>query len=299
MPIPVLSEGQYNLDGYTFGAYADECVLLESGVETGTRGVRVQDIQINDMTMFGRDFFTAPVWTFTIGVKHPTDVDQPLGRLAAAWRADGARRVPGETVDLYYVRAGRTLLVRGRPGDFSVETPKKYQTDFRIVTCTFRLGEAVAYHAAVETLELSLVRTSTASGIIFPVVFPVVFGSPPGIRQGTVTVDGSAEVPFTVRINGPASGQAAQFRLSSTGGAGDPWVIEIPATLSAGQVVEVDTATGATRLNGVATPIGLGQNTNLTARLSAGPQEVVFTATDPSMTSTAVISWRAASGAPV
>lgn len=301
MPIPVLSEGQYDLDGYTFGALGDEAVLLESGVETGTLGVREQDVPqpLGDGVMFGRDYFSPPTWTFTIGVRHPTDVDQPIGRLSRAWRGDQNRRTPGAISELHYMRAGKTLVVYGRPGRFAVETPKAYQTDFRIVTCDFRLAEPVAYHATVQTLELTLLRTAIATGLTFPVVFPVVFGSPQGIRQGFATVNGFTQVPFRVRITGPVTGQASGFRVASTGGTGNPWAIDIPATLNANQVVEVDTATGATYVGGVARPIGLGRDTDLNARLSPGMQEIVFTAVDWSMTSTAVLSWRSGSGAPV
>lgn len=300
MPVPTLTEGQYALDGYVFGSLADEVVLLETGVEWGQVGVRAQDVDqpLGDGTLFGRDFLSPPQWTFTLGARHSTDVTPVLGRLLSAWRADATRTTPGARSVLYYRRGGVTRLVYGRPRRFAVESPKTWNPDFRVVTADFQLAEPVAYLAAESSLTLSLVRTSGATGLVFPVVFPVVFGAPASTRAGTVTVGGSTRVPFTVRLNGPVTGSATGFRVESVSGV-DPWVLDIPMTLTSGQWVQIDTGTGVTSLNGAPAQIGLGRGTNLAARLSPGPQELVFTATDPSQTSTAVISWYAADAAPV
>lgn len=298
MPVPTLAEGQYDLDGYVFGSTADEVVLLESGVETGQLGVRAQDVEapLGDGLMFGRDFFTPPVWTFTFGARHASSVDEVVGRLASAWRADHARTTPGARSVLHYKRAGVTRVVYGRPRRFAVEAPQVYQTDFRIVTADFQLADSLTYEAAESTLLLSLVRASVATGLEFPVVFPVTFGSQASTRAGVVTVAGSVRSPFTVRVDGPATGSASGFRVESLHPT-DSWVLDLPVTLNHGQWVEVDTATGVVVLNGTPTQVALGRGTNLSARLAPGAQELVFTATDPSLTVSALVSWRSASAA--
>lgn len=297
MPVPVLSEGQYDLDGYTFGSTADEVVLLESGVEWGQLGRRVQDVQFRDGVLFGRDYFEPPVWTFTAGARHATDVDQVVGRFAAAWRADSRRTTPGAVSTMHYKRAGVTRVAYGRPRRFAVETPKVYDTDFRIVTCDFQLSDATVYEATEQSLTITLLRTSVATGVTFPVTFPVTFGSQTSNRAGIATVDGSTATPFTVRVNGPVTGSASSFVVSSTGGT-DDWGVGLPFTLTSGQWVELDTATGVVLLNGVPTQVPLTRGTDLAARLSPGPQELVFEADDPSQSSSAVITWRVAAAYP-
>ena len=300
MPVPTLVEGQYDLDGYTFGALTDEVVLLESGVEWGQTGVRTQDVEapLGDSLLFGRDYLSPPVWTFTMGARHATDVDQVIGRLSAAWRADAVRTTPGARSTLHYKRAGLTCVAYGRPRRFAVETPKVYQTDFRIVTADFQLSDATTYAAVADSLTITLLRTSIASGLVFPVTFPVTFGSQTSSRAGTVTVNGSTRTPFTVRVNGPVTGSASQFMVSSTGGA-DPWGMDLPVTLTPGQWVEIDTATGVVLRNGSPVQLALGRGSNLNARLSPGSQELTFTADDPSQTSSAVVTWRVAAATPM
>ncbi len=293
MAVPTLTEGQYDLDGYKFGTMADEVVLLESGVEWGQIGVRDQDVEepLGDGVIFGRDYLVPPTWTFTLGARHPYDVDQVVNRLAAAWRADAVRLVPNARSTLHYKRAGVTRVVYGRPRRFAVETPVVYQTDFRIVVCDFRLATTEVMGAAENSLTLSLTRTSTATGVVFPLRFPVRFGSSTDSRAGFVTVEGTSRAPFRVRINGPASGSATAFRIASTGGT-DPWVLDLPVVLTAGQWLLVDTATGVILRNGAPTTMQLGRDTNLAARLSPGTQEIVFTANDPSQSAAAIITWQ-------
>lgn len=296
MPTPTLNDGQYDLDGYTFGSLADEVVLLESGIEWGQVGVRTQDVPepLGDGVLFGRDYLEPPTWTFTLGARHVTDVAPVVGRLASAWRGDAARRTPGARSVLHYRRGGTTRVVYGRPRRFAVETPKVWDPDFRVITCDFQLADPVVYDSTESTLLLSLVRSSTATGLVFPVVFPVTFGSVTGSRAGIVTVAGSVPVPFRVTFAGPATGSATALKVTSTG-----WTLDVPVTLAAGQTLVVDTATGVVTLNGAPAQIGLGRGTNLSARLQPGPQEVVFTATDTSQTSTATVAWRAASAAAI
>ena len=293
MAVPTLTEGQYDLDGYKFGTLADEVVLLESGVDWGQTGMRTQDVEepLGDGVIFGRDFLAPPSWTFTLGARHPTDVNPVVARLAAAWRADAIRGVPNARSTLHYRQGGITKVVYGRPRRFAVETPKVWNNDFRIITCDFQLASAIVMVAATNSLTLSLVRTSTATGLMFPVRFAATFGSSTDSRSGYVTVGGSTPTPFVLRINGPSSGSATAFRVESVGGT-DPWALDVPVSLTSGQYVEIDTSTGVVLMNGSPASLQLGRDTNLAARLSPGTQEIVFTANDPSQSAAAVLTWR-------
>lgn len=288
-----MQDGQYELDGYLFGLPSDEVTLLESGVDWGQVGRTDQDVQapLGDSLMFGRDYLEPPVWVLTLGARHPSDVSQVVARLAGVWRADSVRTTPGAVSELRYQHAGVVRVARGRPRRFAVETPKVYDDEFRIITAEFQLSESVVFHELWRSVTVSLVRTSTASGVVFPVTFPVVFGASTDSRAGQVVVGGSTATPFRVRFDGPVAGVASMLRVESVLGT-DPWVIEVPGSLPSGSWIEVDTADGSVRRDGVVVALGVGRASNLMARLAPGPQEIVFSAIDQSQTASVTISWR-------
>lgn len=288
-----LLEGQFDLDGYVFGARSDPVFLLESGLDLGAPDVRDQDAPhpSQDMLMFGRDLLTPQEWTFSLGVRDDAgDVYRVLDEFATAWGAWTRRGAPGAQCLLTYRRAGRTRCVYGRPRQWQIETPRVLTHDFRIVTARFQLSDVRAYAAEVSEMVLGTVHTSTASGVVFPVVLPQTFGSAPQARAGWVDVTSPAPVPFTVGITGPAAGVASGFRVASTG-----WEIELPATIHPGQTLTVDTRTGVTAINGTPVATAIGRASDLGARLMPGPQEVQFEADDPSASVQAYIRWREAS----
>ena len=288
-----LLEGQWDLDGYKFGARTDPVILLESGLDTGSPAVRDQDNEhpSQDMLMFGRDLLSPPSWTFTLGARHPAgDVYTVLDEFATAWGAWTQRGVPGAQCLLSYRRGGRTRCVYGRPRTWQIETPTVLQHEFRVLTAQFQLSDVRSYSDTVSELVLGTVHTSTSSGVVFPTVLPAFFGSSPQARAGQLTVTSPVPVPFTIGITGPTIGVASGFRVASTG-----WEIELPATIHPGQTLTVDTRTGVTAINGTAVTTAIGRASDLGARLMPGPQEVQFTANDPSASVQAYVRWREAS----
>lgn len=293
MAFPVLSEGQWSLDGYVFGARSDPVCLLESGLDLGSADVREQDVPhpATDKILFGRDLRTPPTWTFSLGARDDAgNVYAVLDEFAAAWGGHAVRGTPGAVAELAYRRAGATRVVYGRPRDWAVETPQVLQHTFRVVTARFQLADANTYSGTRHEVALGTVHTSTSTGVVFPVIFPVIFGSSPGARAGWVTVTSPVPAPFTVTVTGPSTGVASAFHLASAG-----WVLDVPVTLHPGQTLTIDTGTSTVAIDGVPVSAGIGRSSNLSARLTPGTQEVQFTAQDPSATVSATVQWREAS----
>lgn len=296
MAIPTLAEGQFALDGYVFGARSDTVFLLESGLDMGSAEIRNQDQPhpSADAVLFGRDLTTPPAWTFSLGVivGPGGDLYAAIDGFAAAWSGWAKRSTPGAVSELVYRRNGVTRVVYGRPRAWNIETPKVLQHRVRVLTAQFQLADSRAYSSTLSEVVLGTVHTSTSSGVVFPVVFPTFFGSSPQERAGWVTVTSPVPTPFTVTVTGPSTGVASGFRVESAG-----WVLDMPVTITPGQTLTVNTASGIVAVNGSPISTGVGRASNLGALLQPGTQEVQFTANDPSATVTATVRWREASTA--
>lgn len=282
-------DGQFTLGGYTFGRAEDPVSVLSDGWDVSEYDIRTQDVPAaeGDSMVFGRDRLTPPLWTFTLAVKDDVDVYPHLDRLASIWRNDGGRTTPGAAMPLTFRRGGREFLVYGRPRKFAVAHGTSMDHTFKVVTATFQLTDVNRYSAQEHSLTLDLVTTSSATGLIFPSGFPWTFQTDTIERRGQVTVETAMPTPFKVLIRAPMTGAASNFKLRSQG-----WTMSFGTSLSPRGTITVDTATGSVKRNGAVYSGNLRQRMDFRAQLRPGPQEVVFSANDPSYSSTATISWR-------
>ena len=285
-----LQERQFSMDGYVFGLPSDEVMLLENGLDVGGYDIRSQDRERSsgDGVFFGRDFHTPPTWTFKLGVKAiDGDVMGALRRLGAVWRGDRFRGVPGAYTALSYRLGGQERVVYGRPRRFFADPDPTWQSDWKMVTADFRLMDSRSY-GPLRSLTLDLVSTASVGGLVFPAQFPWSFSPTEAVRSGAVVVDSTIGSPFVVKIAGPVSGTASNFRISSTG-----WSFKLDTYLAPAGNIVIDTATGVATRNssvfGAASAV-----TDWRAELRPGPQEVLFSADDPTASSTATIEWREA-----
>lgn len=287
--MPDLLEGQFAIDDFVFGSASDEVVVLSGGGwDQGSVDVRDQDqpAPLGDTLFMGRDRLTPPTWKFSLACRRDGDVMGLVRSLARAWRPDNVRMVPGARQKLSYRQNGVQRFVYGRGRLFDPEPQDVTDHDFRVVSCTFRLSDVLAYGTEHSVL-LGLVSTAIGeTGLVLPSVLPWETLTSPQERRGIVTVATDTATPFTVRITGPIAGQATDFKLWSTG-----WTLALKTELLPGQVIEIDTSTGRITRNGA--PFGLSApGSNLRARLQYGAQELVFTANDPTNTVTAEVTWR-------
>ena len=286
-----LIEGQYELDGYLFGAGTPVTVLDEGDV-TEPVGTRDQDTDrpAGDGLLFGRDYLTAPARTFIVMIDTPDAADE-LDKLAAVLRADSARATPMATSTLRWRQDGRTYRAYGRGRQLQRLLKGRPVASLRFAQFKFQYGEAVEYLDDAQTIELGLVAASLSAGFTLPRTLPWVLGTVDRERAGVVTVGGRAAVPFTAVIAGPSVGTASNLRLSGPG-----WLLDFgPLTLTPGQTVTVDTrGVGSATRGGVSVAGYLTRQSTLTGRLQPGLSEFEFSASDSSATASAVITWRPA-----
>lgn len=284
-----LDEGQYELDGYLFGL-GTSVRVLGAGDITDQVAVRNQDVDHPraDMKLMGRDQLTAPGRTFTWLVED-TDAATRFAELRQAWRADDVRSIPGRLSVLRWMRHGVTYWSQGRARDFETLHRDPVMATRRYASAKWQYAEAQAYLDRLDSLELSLIGSAAPTGFTLPAVLPWILGSVTSQRQGVVTVDGLADVPFRAVIAGPSTGQASNLRLSGPG-----WLLDFGAlVLQSGSQIVVDTSSiGSALMDGASVAGALSRKSTLTGRLQPGTAEFAFTATDSSRTTRATISWR-------
>lgn len=291
----ILGEGE----GIVFGNGTPNIVLAD-GLDYGASEARVQDVERphGDGLLMGRDYYTPPEWSLTIGVgaMSHTDVWGPLYRLQQAWRADGTRSEPGALSVLRFRRRGVTYRVLGRPRKFGIQPGNRKNDEFQTVVATFQLADSEYYieadsgSANRNRLVLRQTGPPIMTGMRFPSRFPWRFGgSATGTRSGVVTVGGFLSAPFTATIFGPPAGTTASgFRLS-----GDGWEIKTSATLAYDRSLIIRTAQATITDEGGNSLAGtLSRRSRLTARLRPGQQQIKFEVDhDPTGSSYAVIDF--------
>lgn len=284
-------DGAFNLDGFEFGASSDTVEVLEGGFDPGQSSVRTQDSDRAhaDGSLFGRDFYTGPTFTFTLLVYNTEDSRRAAADLAAVWRRDAIRTTPGALSTLRFARAGTTYQVRGRPRDFAVSAQDTNDDTLQVVNCTFKCDSPVMeiYEGAPKRVDMRLVAGSGDGGLVLPAPVPFELRPASQGRTNAALVGGSIDTSFSVTIAGPVSGELSQARVY---GGGFDYAITRP--IARGQTVVIDTRTQAVTLNGTSTPGLISPKARLTSRLSPGAQSFNFTGSDPTNTATATVQWR-------
>lgn len=266
-----------------FGRLRDPVVILDRGVDTGETTLRTQDSEhpAGDGVFFGRDYLAPGLWTFTVAAR----TRSALREFASAWRADHVRSRPGAVTRLDYNVDGTDMCVFGRPGNFAVEPTHAPDPPLFLATAQWRLSDAHSY-GPERSLMLSLVDVDSGEGVVLPEELPWLLSPDTATREGVVVVDSDVGCPFRVHITGPLSGQASDFRVWSDG-----WEFHLNTYLSIFGNLIIDTATGTATRNSAVFGAASAR-TDWRARLTPGPQEVRFTANDPSGSSTCTIYWR-------
>lgn len=303
MAAPVLKPGQFHLGGVTWGTDSvDSGIVVNHGEDGWDRGEWSVDVQDavrpgRDGIAFGRDTAKPPVWTWSL-TAHADTVQESMAlarKLAGVWASARWRAEPGAMATLYYNEYGVTRFVRGRPRKIAVTNPKRYEAPYHRITASFQLADALSFEAAERSMNFDLVTTTTAESIRLPWMLPVRLGTISNTREGFVTLDSAASgVPVKLTIRGPITGVASGIKLKATpiNGGHATWQIDLSGvSVRPNETVVVDTATGIVTRNGVPFTVGIGARTALRARLFAGQTELSYEASDPSLTSTATLSW--------
>lgn len=277
----------FDLDGYLFG-YRQPVVVTE--FDPGVFDVRDQDTNspVGSSRLFGRDYVTAPEWTFSLGVNRSDAAGAlaTLDALVSGWRLPSAGAPGGESV-LRYTVGGRTRRVYGR-ARFNRSAPeRRLQQGYVEAAGQFACSDALHYDDELRSVSVSLLPGVSGSHPL-PAGLPFTF-APGGPRSGIIqAVGGDAPAPVVVTFQGPVVGPSAMV-----GG----HLVAFPGlTLAFDQSVTVDTrAMTVTRQDGASLAGALSRHTYLPdVRLSPGQSEVVFSGSDLTGTSRCTVSWRPA-----
>jgi len=282
--------GEFEIDGYRFGCDHPVAVL---GWDTGVREVRSQDVDRPGAhgAMFGRDYDSAPEWTFTVRVRDKVSAAafDTVSVFREVWQASQG---VGERSVLKYGLPGRVRKVYGRPRRFSLDDDAVWQGIHigRVAgICTFQLSDPRSFGAGPgntgETV-LTLVPESTG-GLVAPLVSPLTTTRRGGVRAGVVHNTGDAPSPVSVTFYGPVANPKIY---------GDGWEIGLTGNLAYDEQITVDAlGMSVKRQDGADVGGRLTRGTRLNkAALAPGSQEIWFTGADATGTARAVVSWAAA-----
>lgn len=280
-----MKDGEFDLDGYNFGCGHPVDVLQW---DFGLRDVDIQDVRVpnGNGLLMGRDFESAPEWTFTVRAKSAVSADafDEFERMRRVWATEYG---PGEVSVLRYGLPGRVRRVVGRPRRWVPDKDAARQGIHigRLSgLASFQLSDARSFSDVVSQVSLGLVPESSG-GLVSPLVAPLTTTVRGGVRAGFVSNGGNAPAPVTVKFFGPVSNP----RVFTDG-----WEIGIAGNLAYDERITVD-ALGLSVVNQGGASVGgrLTRGTRLRrAALVPGQSEIKFTGGDSTGTARVEVSWR-------
>lgn len=291
MSTPVeLEDGQHELAGVLIGLGTS---VVLAGIEgLGRAQQRTADVEPagEDGLWLGADYYTGRTVRIPAGIKTPGDQAGALDVLATleeATSADSVRLNGGATLDLRLKFPGRPArVVRGRVRQMEPDlTNAKH--GWIPLDIEFTAADHLFYADTPDTTSIPL-GGLTEGGMTFPQMFPFTIADTAGAvgRPGFLTVDGTTATWPLLRINGPCANPTVTH-------VGTGRTLTVQASIAAGEWVEIDTRPGwrtALRNNGGGVPLAPASRID-TFQLQPGINEIHWTATDPTLTSTLAVTW--------
>ncbi|MFJ1900541.1 phage distal tail protein [Streptomyces sp. NPDC088115] len=291
MTTPVeLEDGQHQLGDVLIGRGTPVTIATIEGL--GLPPMRTADVEPpgEDGLWLGRDYYGGRTVRLDAAVKLPGDYAGALDTVAAIQEtADNpaVRGYGGTTMNLRLKFPGRpTRVVRGRVRKAEPDTEKAIH-GWIPIDIEFQAADYLYYTDEPDTTGIPLAVLSSG-GLTFPLMFPFTIGGDPAAvgRPGFLDVEGNASTWPVLRVTGPCSNPVITHVTSGR-------TLSVQVTLTAGEWVEIDTRPGwrtVLRNNGGAAPLSPTSRIDL-FRLSAGLNEIRWTATDPTLTSTLAVTW--------
>lgn len=287
----VLGEGQFEIDGVTFGGIWDNVKI--ASFETPTSSWDTQDAtnQFTVGKLMGQDLLRPGEWTFTMNTDAYSmdEARDAADRLAAVWQKGGTR-APGSLSTLRYRVGNRTRQVYGRGRRFVHSLDAWSRAGTSPILATFEMADPFFY--ADDLREVSVGYTPPVTGgLVAPIKAPITAKGTgaTGVGGFIQNVGGTAPTPVIVDLVGPT--QYAKV-------AGDGWFIHFDAPIAYDEVVTVDTRFGVAiaRDNfGRIRNGNLSWKTNLNkARITPGTELITYQGYDLSGLSRATVRWRPA-----
>lgn len=286
------------MDELTYELLTDPPVMWGDGtnylVQSFTPGGREwvtqdQPMPLEDGTVFGVDFLTGPLhsWSLTVRGVDAADTMRLFAALETAWLADEIRSMPGKVVPLRLRYAGSTdRRVYGRPRAF---TPVLGQVRTRRlpVVMDFQCVDHRRYSDAEHGITVGLVPPP--SGGLVPPWVPPLSTVPPVSRPGTGTHAGVTGTWPRITFHGPVQNPSCRL----TGG----WEIGLTTSLAFDQSVTIDPAPWqrtVLRNDGATLAGALTRQSPAMPdmKLPPGDFQVVFTGSDDTNTAQMTFNWR-------
>lgn len=286
-----MEEGQFELDGYVFGAPGDPVVVLEDGLDTGAPSIRTNDAPnpVGDGGYFGRDFLDGPTWAFTLGVQDDEDVYTTLADLARVWRNEAVRKTPGAESILKFRRGGKTYRVYGRPRRFGVNPGATADNQWQIVEADFKMHDTVMYADESRREVLRLGDPTPDDGLVLPETLAWDLGTQSTSTWRSVSVSTFEPTPFLLEIRGPASGAMSQVTVEGMG-----WAFDLDMAIPANNVVRIDTRDMTAQMQNESVAGALSRRSRLNARITSGNFPFFMSANGDTMGAYTRVTWHTA-----
>ncbi|MFM9373279.1 phage distal tail protein [Streptomyces sp. Da 82-17] len=284
-----LADYQHQLGGVLIGAGTDVTIRAIEGL--GQTPLRTSDVEPagEDGLWLGPDFYSGRTIRIDAAIKSSSAaaVLDALQALHVPAYDPLVRTVGGATLDLRLKLPGRTTrTVRGRV--------RKLEPDLSTVIhgyspldIEFQAQDALFYADEPASTSMPL-GSLTQGGMTFPLQFPfLIAGDPSAVgRPGYLQVDGTAATWPVLRVAGPCANPTITHVTSGR-------ELTVQTTLAAGEWVEIDTRPGwrtVLRDNGGAAPLAPTSRIDQFV-LTPGLNEVRWSATDNTLTSTLAVTW--------
>ncbi|MCX4911797.1 hypothetical protein [Streptomyces sp. NBC_00878] len=291
MSTPIeLEDGQHQLGSVLIGRGTSVRIATIEGL--GQPSVRSQDVEPpgEDGLWIGADYYSGRTLRIDAGISQSGNQAGALDTLAAL-QADadsaGVRGSGGLTMSLRLKFPGRpTRVVRGRLRKLEPDVTKSIH-GWIPLDIEFQGQDHLYYADEPDTTSIPLGILSHG-GFTAPIVPPfTIAGDPFAVgRPSFLSVAGTAPTWPLLRVNGPCANPSITHVESGVS-------ITVQTTLADGEWVEIDTRPGwrtVLRNNGGGAPMTPQSRIDL-FRLTPGPNEIAWAATDPTLTSTLAVTW--------
>lgn len=281
-----LDDAEFEIDGYR--------IKYVSDFDNEKPEVRDQDadLPLGDGRLFGRDRFKGSKITLEGDLVfpedgEPEDVHKEYENMSKAWSGDSVRGEPGEVSVLRGKWFGNVRRVYGRPRKFSPEVTKKSAGGQIPFTADFTCADHRWYDDDESSESISIVGP-TATGIVFPLVFPMdLEGS--GSKPGQIDVGGDVETWPVITVYGPIKRPRVEVF--------DQWEIEVQTTLKYDRYLTIDPRPWkrtVLRDDGASLAGNFTKDSRRLSKLSLEPGlwSVNFAGTDDTGTAKLEIAWR-------
>lgn len=285
-----LEDDQHQLGSFLIGKGTSITIAAIEGL--GQPPLRTGDVEPagEDGLWLGIDYYAGRTLRLDAAIKVPGDATaiwDILATLQADADTPAIRGAGGITMDLRLKFPGRDArTVRGRLRKLEPDVTK-YRHGWVPLDIEFQAGDYLYYADEPATTSIPLGLLSTG-GLTFPLEFPfVIAGDPAAVgRPGYLEIEGTAATWPVLRVAGPCSNPTITHVASGR-------ALTVQTTLAAGEWVEIDTRPGwrtVLRNNGGGAPLALTSRIDQ-FQLTPGVNEIRWTATDNTLTSTLAVTW--------